>query len=136
MRRFISALVLFLVACGGGAPALTGQTVLDRFKSAGLEVENVREHERDTTVPIPNSYTDWYEFTIPSAGQMESGKGRGAQVFTCDTKQNCDAIYAFFDAAKALAGPYLYQSADGRVVLQMNGELTPDVAAKYQAALD
>lgn len=49
----------------------------------------------------------------------------------CDTKQNCDAIYAYFDALKAIAGPYLYQSDGGRVVLQLNSGLTPETAAKF-----
>jgi hypothetical protein len=53
----------------------------------------------------------------------------------CDSKQNCDALYAYFDALKSLAGPYLYQSSDGRVVVQMNSGLTPDEAAKYEAAV-
>ena len=39
------------------------------------------------------------------------------------------------DAFKALAGPYIYQSASGLVVAQLNSELLPDVAAKIDAAL-
>jgi hypothetical protein len=60
---------------------------------------------------------------------------KGGQYFICDTKQNCDAIFAYYDALKALAGPYTYQSGSGLVVVQLNSELTPDAAAKVADAL-
>jgi hypothetical protein len=60
---------------------------------------------------------------------------RGGQFFICDTKQNCDAIFAYFDALKALAGPYLYQSPSGTVVVQLNSGLSPEEAFKYEAAV-
>ena len=64
--------------------------------------------------------------------------GRGGQkehMCACDTKKNCDAIYAYYDALKALAGPYVYQSPSGTVVAQLNSGLTPDEAKKFEQAI-
>ncbi len=56
-------------------------------------------------------------------------------MFVCDTKKNCDAIYAYFDALKGLAGPYLYQSPGGMVVVQMNSGLMPETGTKFEEAV-
>jgi transcriptional regulator with XRE-family HTH domain len=81
------------------------------------------------SVPVPKSYTAHQAFEVASVAP------KGGQVFTCDTKQNCDAIFAYFDALKALAGPYTYQSPGGTVVAQLNSGLKPDEAAKFAAAI-
>lgn len=129
--RRISAIVLVLLllaGCGGSgaatAPA-SAQSVIDQFKAAGLAAENVKPAD-NAGKPVPQSYKENLTFTIPSLGD------KGGQVFRCDTKQNCDAIFAYYDALKALAGPYLYRSAGGTVVVQLNSGLTPDQAAKYE----
>jgi hypothetical protein len=132
MRRLaaIAVLLLTATACGGSAGPPTAQSVLDAFTKAGLAVNNPKPGTRAPNTPLPNSYKENMVFEVPGAEP-----GSGGQIFTCDTKQNCDAIYAYFDALKALAGPYLYRNPDGRVIAQMNSALPADVAAKYQAAL-
>lgn len=123
-------LVLFLAGCGGAAPpARTAQSVIDAWNAAGLGVADVVVAERDAASPVPNSYTERLTFSIPEVAPD------GGQVFVCDTKQNCDAIYAYYEALAGLAGPYLYRSGDGRVVAQLNSGLTPETAARFQAAL-
>lgn len=120
-------LIILLTACGGApAGAVTAQGVLDQFKAAGLSVENVKTGERADGSPLPNSYKENLTFTTASLGD------KGGQVFVCDTRQNCDAIFAYFDGLKALAGPYLYQSPGGTVVAQLNSGLQPDEAAKFE----
>lgn len=108
---------------------LTAQSVIDAFNAAGLGVTNVRTEPRNPNSPLPNSYQERLSFAIPEVAP------RGGQVFVCDTKQNCDAIFAYFDALKALAGPYLYQSPDGRVVAQLNSGLTPATAAQFRQVI-
>lgn len=132
MRVFIVFFVLLLLSCGG-APAPTAQQVAEGFKGGGLDAENIRDEPLPDSAPVPRSYTSHANFTIPSAGTGSDGKTRGGQVFVCDTKKNCDAVFAFFDSLKALAGPYLYQSQSGFVVVQLNSKLKPDLAAKYEA---
>lgn len=127
---FVFALLTFVLSACGGAPAtVTAQGVLDQFKAAGLSVENVKPGQRAEGTPAPNSYKENLTFTIASLGD------KGGQVFVCDTKRNCDAMFAYFDALKALAGPYLYQSTSGTVVVQLNSGLTPDEAAKYEQVI-
>lgn len=121
------ALTVLLSACGGTTAAPpTAQGVIDQFKTAGITVENARPAERQPNSPVPQSFKENLVFTVPRLGD------KGGQVFVCDTKQNCDAIYAYFDALKGLAGPYLYQSAGGTVVAQLNSGLMPEEAAKFE----
>jgi hypothetical protein len=131
IRPFVAGLVvaLLLAGCGDtGAPAITGQGVLDQFKAAGLQIENIKP-AGDEMKQVPQGYKENLAFTTPSLG------GQGGQVFVCDLKAGCDAIYAYFDSIKALAGPYLYQSPSGMVVVQLNNKLDPVEAAKYEAVV-
>ena len=122
MRAFIPALFLIaLVACAG-APAPTPASIEAALTSAGASAFVVNAKAGT----VPQSYTSHADFVIGD---------KAAQYFLCDTKKNCDAIYAYFDAFKALAGPYTYRSDSGLVVAQLNSELTPDAAAKIAAAV-
>lgn len=130
MRYLLILAGLILAACGApAATPLTAAQVIERFTAAGLEATNVTTPERDPSAPLPNSYRERVTFTIPSLGDS------GGQVFTCDTKANCDALYAYFDALKALGGPYYWQSPSGLVVVQLNSGLSPDEAAQWEAVI-
>lgn len=131
MHRLIVllALVALLAGCGASAPPLTAQQVIDKFKAAGLTADNPKHDPHTPGSPVPQSFTEQMSFTIPEVDP------RGGQLFICDTKKNCDALYAYFDAMKAFAGPYLYQSPSGLVVAQLNDGLKPDTAAKYEAVI-
>jgi hypothetical protein len=118
--------LLLLVSCGG-APAVTAQQVAEKLTAAGAT--NIHDEVLEASVPVPKSYIAHQVFEIPSVAPS------GGQFFVCDTKKNCDAIYAYYDALKALAGPYTYQSPSGTVVAQLNSGLTPDEAAKFEAAI-
>jgi hypothetical protein len=119
-------LAVLLVSCGGAPAAPTGQSVLDKFKAAGIAITPATPAGGDA---IPKSYLERMSFTIDSIAPA------GGQVFICDTKKNCDAIYAYFDALKALAGPYLYQSPGGTVVAQLNSGLSPTEATKFDQVI-
>lgn len=126
-RLFVLALTLLALAACGGAPAVpTGQSVADAFNAAGLQLGDVKVATPTEGSPLPRSFQENIEFTIPEVAP------NGGQLFTCDTKRNCDAIFAYFDALKGLAGPYLYQSPSGTVVVQLNSGLTPETAAKFE----
>jgi hypothetical protein len=128
MQRFLVPLliVILLVGCGG-APAVTTQQVSQALASAGAT--NIHDEAVPNSAPLPKSFTAHQAFEIASVAP------KGGQFFICDSKKNCDAIYAYFDALKALAGPYIYQSPSGMVVVQLNSGLKPDDAAKYEAAV-
>jgi len=112
-------LVFALAACGGGA--LTPATIQAALSSAGAS------NYSETKAPnaVPQSYIGHAKFVLAD---------KSGQYFLCDTKRNCDAIFAYFDAFKALAGPYTYQSGSGLVVVQLNSELTPAQAAPIEQA--
>jgi hypothetical protein len=130
MRQLFLLLLLGLVACGGApATALTAADVVSAFTAAGVPVENVQPGVRPADSPLPNSFKEYVTFTIPSLGD------KGGQVFVCETKQNCDALYAYFDALKGIGGPYYYQSPSGTVVAQLNSGLAADEAAKFEQAV-
>lgn len=128
MQRLILLVILSscLVACGG-APAVTTQQVSAALTTAGAS--NVHDDPIAASSPVPKSYIAHQTFEIASVAP------KGGQYFICDTKKNCDAIYAYYDALKALAGPYLYQSPGGTVVAQLNSGLKPDEAAAFEAAI-
>lgn len=99
-------IALLLMGCGGSAAA---PDVVGALTSAGAQ--NIKEEALADGVPVPRSYQKRHVFEVASVAP------KGGQAFTCDTKKNCDAIFAYFDAMKALAGPYTYQSAGGTVVV-------------------
>ena len=121
-------LILALLAACGGAPAVTTAQVGEKLTTAGAT--NIHDEQLGADVPVPKSFTSHQVFEIASVAP------KGGQFFVCDTKQNCDAIYAYYDALKALAGPYLYRNQSGTVVAQLNAGLKPDEAAQFQKALE
>ena len=125
--RVLSCLVITLAlsACGGSGPP-TAQQVSEKLTAAGAS----KFYDEDVSKgPVPQSFTAHQAFEVASVAP------KGGQYFVCDTKKNCDAIFAYFDALKALAGPYTYQSPSGTVVVQLNSGLKPDEAAKFEAAI-
>lgn len=129
MSRFaaLALILVLLAACGGGAPAVTAAQVAEKFTAAGAS--NIHDEALPADAPVPKSFTAHQAFEVASVAPS------GGQYFICDTKKNCDAIFAYYDALKALAGPYTYQSPSGTVVAQLNSGLTPDEAAKFEQAV-
>lgn len=125
MKRLLP-LVFLLIACGG-TPAPSVDQVSAALTGAGAQ--NVHEQAIEASAPVPHSFQSHLSFVIAPVAP------RGGQAFICDTKKNCDAIYAYFDALKGLAGPYLYQSPSGTVVVQLNSGLTPDQAEPFSKAV-
>lgn len=126
----IGVLLVVLVGCGGAPAAqVTGTSVADAIKAAGVDISGVQALARAEGEPTPNTYSDRVEFAIAEVAP------KGGQVFVCADKAKCDAIVAYYAALAALAGPYLYQSDGGRVVAQLNSGLTPETAAKVEAVI-
>lgn len=126
MRAALALCALLLAACGTPA-APTADRV--RGVLTGLGATNIHDDPPDAQSPLPRSFTVRQAFTLPSVAP------KGGQYFICDTKRNCDALYAYFDAFKALAGPYTYRSDSGLVVVQLNSGLPPDEAARVAQAI-
>ncbi len=127
----VSMLAMVLVACTTAAqPAtVTAQDVADKFVAVDVGVSDVKPGDVPDSAPLPRSYQEHIEFVVAEVAP------RGGQIFVCDTKKNCDAIYSYFDALKVLAGPYTYQSPSGLVVAQLNSGLSPETAAKFEEVI-
>jgi hypothetical protein len=108
---------------------VAAQDVLLRFEQAGLGVGNVQTPTRMPNDPLPDTYREWLQFEI------EEIAPNGGQVFVCDTRQACDAVYDYFAAFPVLSGHY-YRSRDGRIVMQLSGTLAPASATRFEAILN
>ncbi len=127
MYRLLVLAALLLAACGEpDALIFSSYLVLHAFDAAGVSVTDVRIGRLDPSIPIPNSYLAHADFLVPGLGNT------GGQIIICDTKKHCDAIV---HELQNLAGPYLYQSSGGRVVLQLSSRLTPDEAGEFADAI-
>lgn len=118
-----------LFGCGGQEP-MTQAKLVDALTKGNVALSDVQTPSRDPSSPLPNSYKERFSFALPSVVP------KGGQAFICAEKAHCDAIYAYFDAVKGLAGPYLYRSKDGLVVIQLNSGLQPDAAAPVKAVVE
>ena len=118
MKWALIITVFLLTACGG-ASAPTMEQVAAALGAVDVQAGKVGE-------TVPQSYTEHAKFVY---------QGKPGQAFICDTKKNCDAIYAYFDVLKGLAGPYTYQSDSGLVVVQLNSALTPAQGAAAAEAI-
>jgi hypothetical protein len=118
-----------LIGCSQPEP-ITSDKLLTVLKASGVEYSNVQLPERNPSSPVPNSYKEHLVLTLPSVAP------KGGQFFICEKREYCDALFAYFDALKGLAGPYLYRSKDGLVVAQLNSGLEPKAAEQVQTVVE
>jgi hypothetical protein len=136
-------LAMLLVGCdalGGGPPPPTvlpfarhtGQDVLNQLAGAGLSVQNP---QRDINVGrgTPSSFKDRYTFEIDTVAPA------GGQVLVFDTPEALAEWQAYIehersDSLTRRGWSYVY--VHNNVILQVNADLTPDVARTYRDALE
>ena len=127
MKHSLLVFLLLLASCGGAAAPTPEQV---RAALTGAGATNIHDQAFEDSVPVPRSFTTHQAFTIASVAPA------GGQYFICDSVRNCDAIFAYYDALKALAGPYTYRSRSGLVVVQLNKGLTPGEAGAFATAVE
>ncbi|ATF75304.1 hypothetical protein [Pasteurella multocida] len=116
---------LLLAACGD--KAITTEDLVSTMKASGVEINDVKDLKNDEFAV--KGFKDRFGFSIPEVAP------KGGQAFICDQKEQCTPVYTYFDALKGLAGPYLYQSPNGKVVLQLNSKLSVETAKKLEQAI-
>lgn len=99
-------------------------------KNLGAIISDFKEKPKDPESPLPKSYQVNIEFTIQEVSP------KGGHFFICTKKRYCDAIFAYYDMLKGLAGPYIYQSPSGLVVAQLNSGLSVETAEKIEAVIN
>lgn len=118
--------VITLSACGG-EKEITQEELITTLKSSGVTINDIKDLKNDEFITKGFKYR--FSFSIPEVAPQ------GGQAFICDEKKYCDPIYEYFDSLKALAGPYLYQSPTGKIVLQLNSGLELETARKLEKAI-
>jgi len=124
-----AASAMIAAAEPGAATSEERALVLAAFKASKAEVATVVTPKRGPDSMLPNCYKENFSFTIPSIAPA------GGQVFICSKKEYGDSLVAYFRQYQALAGPYIYQSKDGRVVAQLNKGLGFADAEKFESAI-
>lgn len=121
-----------LAGCGSSnAAAVTGQQVVDSFKKAGLEAENVRPFDVEEIRKAPTAKYDGTRFFTPSLCP-----DCGGRIFVAASEKDRDAIFSYYDTlSKAGKTFFSWVFRSGDVVVQINGDLPEEKARKYEAAL-
>jgi hypothetical protein len=133
MQRGILFLIvaLVLVACGG-APAVTPDDVLSRFKAAGLEAETPTAMDAKAYGLAPLLCQDGARrFLIPSLGPDNGGR-----LFVCGSEGDAAKLKTYYDKlgeSSAAFHSWTYQK--GGVLVQLNGALDQAKADKYGAVI-
>ena len=126
MKKLL-CLTLVTVAVSACNKEITTDDLVSTLRNSGVEINDVKDIKADEFAM--KSFKERLAFSIPEVAP------KGGQAFICEEKKYCDAIYAYFDGLKSLAGPYLYQSPNGKVVLQLNAKLTVETAKKLETAI-
>ncbi len=144
MKRVVllTLVVLLLTACGAPA-AHNAQDVVDAFKAAGLEVEDVK------TIPVtkanfglcPMYAIAAVDFEIPSVclGPQTIGLSCGASilVFATKDKEGLEKTRDYYDAiGKASAIFFNWVVVHDNILVNMSGDVPEAMVKQYQAALD
>lgn len=125
--------LLLLAACGGAGAGnrsqWTAEQVIAGFKAAGLEAESpqLMTPKDYGMAPLLGKGT---RFLIPS---MCADCGGRVFIGTPEEIEKLRAFYAEVAKASALFYSHVYQRDN--VLVQINGDLPPEKAAQYEAAL-
>jgi hypothetical protein len=132
---YLLTLCLMMAACGGttAAPttkAVTADSIITAFKTAGLEAEGVTRLTREDYGQAP-FVCEGVRFLIPSLGA-----NKGGRVFVCPNTGDRDKLATYYQSlGKSSAALFSHVFTKGNALIQINGELKDDQAKRYEAAL-
>lgn len=133
MRSIILAtlvVAVLLTGCGGSA-ARTPDSIVAAYKAAGLEAENPTPMGPGDYGPAPY-VAKGVRFLIPSICDDCGGR---AFVGTKEEIEKLRHYYVEMGRASAWLFSWVFVTADGKAMVQINGELPEDQAKKYEEAL-
>lgn len=126
---FFVLIILFLGACVSTSKP-TIDDVLLSFKEAKLEAENPIKMGVDDYGAAPY-VCEGKRFFIPSLGD-----DKGGRVFICNNNNDRDNLAKYYqDLGKSSALFYSWVFIKGDIVVQINGNLSEDIARKYEEAI-
>jgi hypothetical protein len=135
MRKllFLSLVSIILIAtagCGILNHQITGNDVVNAFKQAGLEAENAHPMTTGEYGEAPRVCIGT-RFLIPSLGQDNGGR-----IFVCDKPEDRDQLVSYYQGLnKTNSFLFSWVYVKGNIVVQINGDLDGQTAAKYEQAI-
>lgn len=109
---------------------ITPQDVIDAFKAAGLEAENVRAMTKDDYGIAPMA-SEGLRFYIPSLGADEGGR-----VMYYEDPVILQAAKTYYEElGKSSSIFFSWVFVNGNILVQINGDLPEEQALRYQSAL-
>lgn len=90
--------------------------LFDKLVSEGIQISNIEMEDKEGI--LLEHYVENWLFSIHEISP------RGGQIFICPTKFDGDEVFGYYDSLASLAGPHLYRSSCGRVVAQLNKNLS------------
>jgi hypothetical protein len=93
-----------------------GVKLIEKLILEGIQIFDVEME--DTGEILLEHYVEKWVFSIQEISP------RGGQIFVCPTKFDGDKIFDYYDSLASLAGPHLYRSSCGRVIAQLNKDLS------------
>jgi hypothetical protein len=130
MKKIFSTAIVFVFLFTACAKQVTGADVVASFKTAGLEAESTHPMTKDDYGPAPYVCTGT-RFLVPSIGADSGGR-----IYICDNTKDRDAIANYYtEMGKASAMLFSWVFVKDNIVIQINGDLSEDIARKYEAAI-
>ena len=135
MRKLLilsSILILLVIntGCGIMKNQIAGNDVVNAFKQAGLQAENAHPMTTDEYGEAPKVCTGT-RFLIPSLGQDNGGR-----IFICDKSEEQDQLVSYYQGLnKTNSFLFSWIYVKGNIVVQINGDLDGQTAAKYNQAI-
>lgn len=128
------ALVSTLFACSKEASksGLSADGIVQAFKDAGLEAENVRDMTDEDFGIAPNKTKEGKRFFIPSLGENSGGR-----ILIYDKTKDLEEMKEFYEALNE-ASPLFFSwiIAKSNALVVISGDLTEEEYNKYNEAVN
>ena len=129
-RVYFLAAAAALVGCSASAEPVTKDGLVSALEEADLGIIEVIEEDPTDSGMVPGGYQHHVSIVL------EEVAPKGGQFFICDDPAVCSEVKGYFDALANLAGPHRYQSESGRVVAQLNSDVSQETADQVVAVLE
>ncbi|TKH43417.1 stress protein [Paenibacillus terrae] len=111
---------------------VTADDVVSKFKTAGLEAENIRGMKPKDYGPLPMKAKSATVFYLPSIGKKNNG-----HVFVFENNEDLKELKSKYDdMGKESAMFFSYTYAKNNILLHMTGQATEEQFKKYQDVVD
>lgn len=124
------AALALVAGCSASAEPVSEEALVDALKGTDVDINEFVTEDASDSGMVPGGYQHHISIVLDEVAPS------GGQFFICDERQVCDDVKGYFDALESLVGPHRYQSESGRVVAQLNSEVSQDTADKIVSAIE